>query len=83
MHVWVMPKPQIHKEYGPRFPASPHISYTMDCPAVLIGRDATSRCYDQWVGQLLTWMPYNYSHVVHKILKLPDYKNGCITDITQ
>jgi hypothetical protein len=25
---------------------TPH-SYTMDCPAVLIGKDATSGCYDQ------------------------------------
>ena len=40
-------KPHIHKEYGPRFPPSPHISYTMDCPAVLEGRDAASGCYDQ------------------------------------
>ena len=47
MHVWVRPKPHIHKEYGPRFPQSPHISYTMDCPAVLVGRDAASGCYDQ------------------------------------
>jgi hypothetical protein len=51
MHIWVRPKPHIHKEYGPRFPPSLHISYTMDCPVVLIGRDAISGCYDQWVRQ--------------------------------
>jgi len=50
MHVWVRPKPHFHKEHGPRFPPSPHISYTMDCPAVLKGRDAASGCYGQWVG---------------------------------
>ena len=33
MHVWVTPKPHIHREYGQRFPPSFHISYTMDCPA--------------------------------------------------
>jgi len=53
MPVWVKPKSHIRKEYGPRFPPSPHISYTMDCPAVLKGRDAASGCYVQWVGQLL------------------------------
>jgi len=25
----------------------PYISHTMDCPAVLVGRDAASECYDQ------------------------------------
>jgi len=39
IHVWVRPQPHIHREYGPRFPLSAHISYTMDYPTVLIGRN--------------------------------------------
>jgi hypothetical protein len=35
------------KECEPRFPPSPHITYTMDCPAVLVGKGASSGCYDQ------------------------------------
>ena len=46
-HVWVRPKPDIHKECEPRFPLSLHTSYTMDCPAALVSEDASSACYVQ------------------------------------
>ena len=47
MHVWVRPKPHIHKECGLKFPLSLHTSCTLDCLAALAGEGASSWCCDQ------------------------------------
>jgi len=46
-HVWVKPKLHIHKECGLRFLPLLHSSYTVDCPAALVGEDVSSGCYVQ------------------------------------
>ena len=54
MHVWA--RPCTHIVCEPRFPLSPHISYTRDCHAALAGEDASSGCYGLWAGQLQPWI---------------------------
>ena len=57
-HVWVKPKLHTHKGCGLRFLPVLHTSYTVDCPAALVGEDVSSGCYVQWESQLtvLDWV---------------------------